>query len=170
MGPNFNTLEELLASSEVSDNDKQRAYKCWKRRQMVAFRVISGNGEQPEPLSSGDEVVLVGLGHNKSLNGEAGVLGAYDPESERWEIPAHSARVKEQNLVKKQWMKAARYNCSIFYHGSIFLMHIGDDRMVRCLSANGGEPPNTCSICIQMSNHWLHGYNFDAPERSDFDA
>ena len=109
LGPNFNTLEELLASSEVSDKDKHRAYKCWKRREMVAFRVMKGYGEQPEPLSSGDEVVLVGLGHNNSLNGEAGVLGAYDPESERWEIPA---RVKEQNLVKKQWIKAARYNCS----------------------------------------------------------
>lgn len=167
MSPPFRTLEELLASSEVDDDDKQRAYKCWKRREMCGFLLTTG--EVPEPLATGDEVVVVGLGQNKSLNGENGVLGAYDAEAGRWEVPALGARIKPQNVAKQQWLKAAQHNTSIAYRGVLYTMHISNDRMVRCLQPNGAAR-GTKVLRMGISDAWLLGYNFAQPHLSDFDA
>jgi hypothetical protein len=169
MSPPFRTLEELLASTEVDADDKQRAYKCWKRREMCGFACTSSYGEEPEPLATGDEVVVAGLEYNKSLNGETGVLGSYDADSGRWEVPALGARIKSQNLIKRQWFRAAHYNTGIVYRGVMYTMHIGNDRTVRCLQPNG---PSRGSKVLRMNtaDEWLLGYNFSQPHLSDFDA
>ena len=170
MAPPFCTLEELLASNDVNDDDKQRAYKCWKRREMCGFLDWeTGHGEKLIPLARGDEVTVVGLVHNKSLNGETGVLGAYDSEADRWQVPALGAKIKSQNVFKQQWLRAARYNTCIEFRGVLYTMHIGNDRTVRCLQPNGA-PPHTKVFRMNTMDAALLGYNFSQPHLSDFDA
>lgn len=165
--PQFKTLEELLASPDVDPDNKRRAYSCWNRRRSVNFAKGVHLGEEPEPLCEGDEVTVVGLMTNKSLNNCTGVLGSF--VDGRWEIPALSARVKPFNLVKKQWLYAGRYNSSIVFHGIVFTVQINDDKSLRFLDK--GSPAHKMKMLrLNTPWSWDDGYNEAQPELSDLSA
>jgi hypothetical protein len=118
---------------------------------------------------TGDVVTIAGLRHNKSINGEEGVLGAYDAATDRWDVTALGVRVRPRNLVKKQWLRAAQCNTTITWKGIVYTMHIGNDRSVRCLKALGA-PRDTMVVRMATDDLWMCGYNYAQPELSDFDA
>lgn len=159
--PPLKTLEALLASPDVSAEDKHRAYKCWNRRRIVDFMTF---GPEPEPLEPGDEVTIVGLMNNRSLNNCTGVIQAFNEG--RWEIPSLSARVRPDNLVKNQWKFAGDYNSSVVVNGVLFTIQINNDKSVRFLDHNG-SPKSVKEIRIGTINSWDEGYNEANPELSD---
>ena len=162
--PPFKSLEELLGSPDVGAEDKSRAYKCWNRRKMVSFMV---QGAAPEPLTSGDDVTVIGLGHNRSLNECTGVLGGF--EDGRWSIPSLNARVKPTNLVKQQWLFAGEYNTTVVYRNATFTVQVNDDKSIRFLQHNG-VAAGVREVRVLSTSMWEEGYNAEHPELSDLSA